>query len=80
MERQNVTLALPKEIIRKAKLIAVERRLSLSGLMTQLLTDAVGQREVYEHARRRSLARMCQGYNFGTHGVINWRREELHER
>ncbi|SHF72137.1 hypothetical protein SAMN02745218_02952 [Desulfofundulus australicus DSM 11792] len=37
MEYQNVTLSLPKEVLRRAKHIAIERGTSLSGLLTHLL-------------------------------------------
>jgi hypothetical protein len=80
MEKQNVTLALPKELLRKAKRVALDRRLSLSGMMIQLLADAVRQSEEYEQARNRSLERMQKGFDLGTQGVITWRREELHDR
>jgi hypothetical protein len=80
MEKQNVTLALPKELLRKAKRVALDRQLSLSGMMTQLLLDAVKQAEDYEQARIRSLDRMRKGFELGTQGVIPWRREDLYER
>jgi hypothetical protein len=80
MEKQNVTLALPKELLRKAKRVAPDRQLSLSGMMTQLLSDAVKQAEDYEQARTRSLERMRQGFDLGTQGEIPWRREDLYER
>jgi hypothetical protein len=80
MEKQNVTLALPKELLRKAKRVALDRQLSLSGMMTQLLSDAVKQAEDYEQARMRSLERMRQGFDLGTQGEIPWRREDLYER
>jgi hypothetical protein len=80
MEKQNVTLALPKELLRKAKRVALDRQLSLSGMMIQLLLDAVKQAEEYEQARTRSLERMRKGFELGTQGVISWRREDLYER
>jgi hypothetical protein len=80
METQNVTLAIPKPILRKAKLLAVEQQTSLSGLMTQLLTDLVEQSDRYAEARARHLAWLRYGANLGTHGVISWTREDLHER
>jgi hypothetical protein len=39
MEKQNVTLALPKETLRKAKAIAAQRNSSLSALLTQALNE-----------------------------------------
>lgn len=79
METQNVTLAIPKDILRKAKMIAVQRNISLSGLLTQELVDLVAHQESYEQARQRNLALLRLGFDLGTQGNIHWKREELHE-
>ena len=80
MEMQNITLSMPKEILYKAKRVALEKRMSLSGLLTQALTEIVESDEVYDAARRRQLALLEHGLNLGTQGVIRWAREDLHER
>jgi hypothetical protein len=80
MDKQNITLSLPKDLLRKAKQLALDRQLSLSGLMVQLLHDVVRHEEEYEQARLRSIERMRQGYALGTNGVISWSREELYDR
>jgi len=80
MQSQNVTLALPKDILRKAKLIAVERDTSLSGLLTQALEDIVAKEDEYVNARARHLAWLSHGAELGTRGTATWRREDLHER
>ncbi len=77
---QNVTLAIPKDVLRKAKILAVQKNTSLSGLLTQTLTSLVAQQEAYEQARQRNLALLESGFNLGTQGQITWKREELHER
>jgi hypothetical protein len=74
-----VTLAVPKDILRKAKLMAVERETSLSGFLVQLLVDAVHDADRYEEARQRNLARLQRGFDLGTNGVMLWTRDELHE-
>ena len=79
-EKQNITLAIPKSLLRKAKVIAAERQTSLSALLTQLLSELVKQEDEYEQARQRSFAMMEQGFNLGTYGQISWSRDELHER
>ena len=76
---QNVTLAIPKDILRKAKILAVQKNTSLSGLLTQTLTNLVAHQEAYEQARQRNLALLKSGLNLGTQGYITWKREELHE-
>ena len=77
---QNVTLSIPKDILRKAKILAVNRNTSLSGLLTQTLTDLVAHQEAYEQARQHNLALLKNGFNLGTKGHITWKREEIHER
>lgn len=76
---QNVTLAIPKDILRKAKILAVQKNTSLSGLLTQTLTDLVAQQQAYEQARQRNLAFLKRGFDLGTQGQIPWKRDELHE-
>jgi len=77
---QNVTLAIPKDILRKAKILAVQKNTSLSGLLTQTLADLVAHQEAYEQARLRNLALLDRGLDLGTYGKITWKRDELHER
>ena len=77
---QNVTLSIPKDILRKAKILAVQKNTSLSGLLTQTLAELVEHEEDFEQARRRSLEMLRSGFDLGTQGEITWKREELHER
>lgn len=77
---QNITLAIPKELLRKAKILAVKRNTSLSGLLTQTLTELVAHEEGYDQARLRNLGMMKSGFDLGTQGNISSSREELHER
>lgn len=77
---QNVTLAIPKDILRKAKILAVQKNTSLSGLLTQTLVDLVAHQEAYQQARQRSLTLLKNGLELGTQGQIAWNREGLHER
>lgn len=80
MDSQNVTLAIPREVLRKAKLIAAKRNTSLSSLMTHALLDLVNAEEGYDHARQRHVALLESGLDLGTYGKVTWSREALHER
>jgi hypothetical protein len=80
MEKQNVTLSVSRSILKKAKIIAIERNTSLSGLMTRLLSELVEQDEEYVRAERRCRRRLKQTTDLGTLGSITWTREELHDR
>jgi predicted transcriptional regulator len=80
MKTQNITLAISKEVLSKARRLAVERHTSLSALVTQMILDLVDQDDSYRAARDRQLALLAQGLNLDTQGAATWTREELHER
>jgi len=80
VERQNVTISVPKDVLRKAKHLAINRQTSLSGLMTETLKDLVNREESYQKARSRQLSLLDEGMELGLQGNIKWTREEIHER
>ncbi len=77
---QNITLAIPRDILRKARILAIQKNTSLSGLLTQTLSELVSRQEEYEQARRQNLATLKDGFDLGTQGYISSKREDLHER
>jgi hypothetical protein len=80
MDRQNVTLSLPKETLRKAKVLAAERQTSLSALLTEALEEIVAKSDLYEIARQRQLLLMEKGFKFDLDETVTWNRDDLHER
>ncbi len=80
MEKQNVTLSLPKETLRKAKILAIERNTSLSALLTQVLEEIVAQADEYDLAKERQRVLMRHGFDLGLSRSKDWTRDELHER
>ena len=80
MERQNVTLSLPKALLKKAKILAVRKDRSLSDLLRGALEEKVKEESGYQRARDRQLALMERGFDSGTKGKITVTREELHAR
>ena len=80
MERQNVTLSLPKSLLRKAKTLASKEDRSLSELLRETLEEKVMQKSGYQRARERQIALMKKGVDLGSKGKIAITREELHER
>lgn len=80
MERQNVTLSLNKETLRKAKVLAAERQTSLSALLTQTLEEIVARSDLYEIAKQRQLVLMEKGFDFNLNETVSWTRDALHER
>src|SRR3989304_73355 len=79
MEKQNVTLSLPKSLLKKAKTLAVIKDKSLSELLRETLEMIVKEKTGYKRAKERQIALMKKGFNLGTKGHIITSREELHE-
>jgi hypothetical protein len=80
MERQNITLSLPKDLLQKVKIIAVKKNTSLSGLLSDYLARIANEEEAYQIAQTRHRRLLKKGYDLGLEGEIPWKREELHER
>jgi predicted transcriptional regulator len=78
--KQNVTLALPADKVRRLKVLAAERGSSISRMLTEALDEILDRDDKYERARQRILADLERGYDLGTGGEITWTRDELHER
>jgi hypothetical protein len=76
--KQNVTISLDRQTIRKAKIMAARRDTSISGLLAQQIEMLVGEEEAYERAERQALALLETGFRLG--GVIRAKRDEWHER
>jgi metal-responsive CopG/Arc/MetJ family transcriptional regulator len=80
MQRQNVTLSLPQNLIKQAKYLATSRHTSLSELMRESLQEKIEEASGFRTAMERQLRLMQNGFDMGTNGVISVNREELHER
>lgn len=78
--KQNVTLALSKDLLKEARHMAVERETSLSDLLAEYLLKALAEDGAYRDAMARARERMRTGYDLGTSGAANWTRGDLHER
>jgi hypothetical protein len=76
--KQNVTISLSKQVLKKARILAARRETSISGLLAQEIELLVGNEEVYERAERQALALLDEGFHLG--GIIPVSRDELHER
>jgi len=76
--KQNLTISLSRQTIRKAKILAARRAISISGLVAEQIEILVGEEEAYERAERKALPLLEQGFHLG--GMIRASRDELHER
>jgi hypothetical protein len=80
MGNQNITLSLPEEDLREARVLAARRGTSVSQLLARMLRELVEQETGYSRARERSLTRLQNGMDLGTRGHIGWSRDSVHER
>ncbi|HUK25318.1 MAG TPA: hypothetical protein VLV49_12120 [Terriglobales bacterium] len=78
MTKQNVTISLSRQTLRKAKILAARRDSSISRLLAEQIEILVGEEEAYERAERQAAALLDQGFHLG--GVIHSSRDQWHER
>ncbi len=76
--KQNITISLDKDLIRKARIIAVQRRISISGMLAEELKRIVDDTESYERAEAKALEHLDTGFRLGVGIPVS--REDLHER
>jgi predicted transcriptional regulator len=80
MERQNLTVSLPKALLRKAKIVAAQREKSLSEIIRESLEEKVREANGYKKARERQRKLLESGLALGAQGKVTVTREELHAR
>ena len=80
MNKQNVTLSLPKSLLKKAKMFALSREKSLSELIRESIEEKIREATGYEKAKRSQLKLLKEGIDLGTKGRIKTTREEIHAR
>ncbi len=76
--KTNVTLKLDRELLRKVRVLAAQRDTSMSALMSEELEKVVRERDSYEIARQRALARMKKVTHLGYTPPAS--RDEFYER
>jgi hypothetical protein len=77
-EKQNVTISLSRQVLKKARILAACRETSISGLLAREIESLVGDEEAYEQAERQAMAILERGFHLG--GGIVAKRDELHQR
>lgn len=76
--KQNITLSLDKDLIKKGRIIASKKETSLSRLLSDFIKHIIEEEDFYEQCKRKALNTLKKGYHLG--GKITYTREELHER
>jgi len=77
-ETTNLTLKLDRELLRAVKVAAAEKGTSISAVVTAKLEEFVNEKQDYERAMKRALARMKKGWTLGWQKPKS--RDELHDR
>lgn len=80
MANQNITLSLPEEDLREARVLAARRGTSVSQLLARVLRETVERESGYDAAKQRNVALLRQGADLGTGGRVTWSRDDLHDR
>ncbi|MCJ7772373.1 MAG: DUF6364 family protein [Desulfobacterales bacterium] len=76
--KQNITLSIEKDLIQKAKVLAAQRRSSISQMLSSELERMVSNEVRYNQAKESAIARLKTGFHLG--GQITISREECHDR
>jgi len=76
--KQNITLALDKQLLGKARALAAQRRTSVSALLADELKRMVEEEASYEQAKLKALEHLKSPFALGGGEVPN--RESLHDR
>ena len=80
METQNLTIRLPKALLKRAKQVAAERDTTVTGLVIEGLTRVTSSEEAYQAAWERQKALMQAGHSLRQPGEAMPNREAAHER
>ena len=79
MENRNITISLPDDLIRRAKVYAAQHDTTVNAVVRRLLEEALDGQDRARAAGERFLAIAKQG-PYSTIDVGTITREEMHER
>ena len=79
MDTRNITISLPAELVRAARIFAAERDTTLNALLREMLQERLNQ----EGRTKAAVERMLEIAEQGPHSHVDprsFRREELYDR
>lgn len=79
MAARNITLSLPEELVRRAKVFAAQRDTSVSALVGELLSQLTGNPPDFDLAWAEEELLMDEGVGLRV-GEVTWSREDVHQR
>ena len=80
MEKQNVTLSIPRALLKQVKVLAARQDKSLSQFLKESLEEKVREEADYSKAQKRQLRLLKKGLDLGTMGQVKAQRDDLHAR
>jgi predicted transcriptional regulator len=80
MDKRNLTLSLPYDLVKKAKEMAVREERSLNDYAREALEEKIGRSSGYAKAMERQLRYLEKGLKLGTEGRKPAERDDIHER
>jgi plasmid stability protein len=79
VKTRNITLSLPDHLVKRARVIAAERDMSVSALVRELLERAEADDDDYSAVWAAESQAMRRGIGL-TLGPADWGRDEIHSR
>lgn len=79
MTVRNITLSLPSDLVRRAKIVAAARDTSVSALVAEYLRSLTATEDDYAAAWRQERQLMVEGLPMSV-GPVTWSRADSHER
>lgn len=76
--KQNITLSVDREILKKSKILAAKKDMSVSKMLGDILKDLTDKDSQYEAAKTKAVRNLKNGFHLG--GKKTWSREDLYER
>jgi hypothetical protein len=76
--KQNITLAVDKSLLKRARALAAQRGASVSAILADELVKIVERENAYEQAKQRALARLASPFHLGGGKMAD--RGSLHDR
>ena len=77
MAKTNLTLQLEADVVRRARVVAAQRGMSVSSLVAKELDNLVKREDRYEASRARALELLDRAR---PRGGRTWRRDDLYDR
>jgi len=77
--KRNLTVQLDEETIKKARIVASRRGISISRLVREEIARAAEKDSYWQAAKQNALALLDQPFDMGSYGKMP-DREDLHER